>query len=321
MTPALLDRPPVRQPLQGGLGVGLAIGAGSLISGQRWYWAVIAAFIVGIGVGSRTEATVKAVQRLAGTLLGIVAGIFIGSAVSGHADIIFALVLICVFVGFYAFQAAYGIMTFCITVMLALLYGLLGQFQPHLLVLRLEETAAGAAIGALVSIAVLPVRQNEALLAGARDYLESLARVFEVPPGETDGRRQAVPELQRKTQALRNSVGGIKRGWIPFVPMAHRRALRAAMRCTFLAREAAARPRLREPQRKCVLAAIEATRRHLDGACETGAELSARRPEEIEEPDERLFLATLDAIARLDRHLGAAFDGRDDGTPWSDAEW
>ncbi len=90
----------------------------------------------------------------------MVVGIYLGAAASGHREIVYALVLICVFVGFYAFQQAYGVMTFCITLMIALLYGLLGAFKPELLLLRLEETAAGAAIALLAAVIVLPLRQD-----------------------------------------------------------------------------------------------------------------------------------------------------------------
>ena len=78
------QNPVLRQAVQVTLSVGLSIELGTLISAQRWYWAAIAAFIVGLGVGSRGEALTKALQRVGGTIAGLVVGIFLARAVSGQ---------------------------------------------------------------------------------------------------------------------------------------------------------------------------------------------------------------------------------------------
>ena len=142
-----LQRTEIRQTVQVAVGAALAIVAGTLISGQRWYWALIAAFIVGISANSRGEAIIKGLQRVAGTLGGVMVGIALATLLSGHMVISAALALLFVFLAFYAFQSAYGTMIFFITLLLAVLYGMMGQFRPELLWLRLEETAAGTVIG------------------------------------------------------------------------------------------------------------------------------------------------------------------------------
>jgi hypothetical protein len=48
---------------------------------------------------------------------------------------------------------------------------------------------------------------------------------------------KALSDLQEKTQGLRNAHGAAKRGWAGFMPPAYRDTIRAAMRCTYLARE------------------------------------------------------------------------------------
>jgi uncharacterized membrane protein YccC len=304
---ALLQNTTVRQAVQVALAVGASIGVGSLISGQRWYWAVIAAFIVSLGVGSRWEAAVKGLQRLFGTIAGIVVGIFLASAVSGHTNLIFALVLVCLFFAFYAFQSAYGVMTFCITLMLALLYGLLGEFEPHLLVLRLEETAAGAAIGVLANIFVLPIRQNEAFAQAARDYLDALSRAISAA-GRPD-KYAAIVDLRKKTQSLRNSIGAARRGWLPLVPMPYRRAVRAAMRCAYLVRELAEAESVPSRPVENLVERIAGIRRRLDGAQEPVPPLE-RRGLEFSARSDRILAATRIAVARLDRYLALVLQQR-----------
>ncbi len=312
MTGRIWENPFVRQAVQAGTGVALAIGVGTLISGERWYWAVIAAFIVGSGVGSRNEALIKALQRLLGTLFGIVVGILLASAVSSHTELALGLVLVCVFFAFYAFQVAYGVMMFCITLMLALLYGLVGQFEEHLLLLRLEETAAGAAVGLLVTMTVLPIHEVKAFRAAAREFL--LALVNALQQGcEADAATAAKTggELQAKMQAFRYSVGGMKRGWVPLVPLRYRRALRSATRCAYLARELLYSGKLDRTQAQTVRQRVDVILRQL----ETGewARNAASAPDgatiQAETRDNEYFEALLAALDRFDLRLAEALDG------------
>lgn len=235
----LLRNPVVRQAIQGGLAIGLAIGFGTLLSGRRWYWAALSAFIVAIGVGSRGEALVKALQRVGGTVVGIVAGIGLAMAVSGHTVVIWVLVMGCVFGAFYAFQQAYEVMTVFITLLIALLYSLLGQFSPELLVVRLEETAVGGAAAALTAFLVLPMQDDTQVRQAACQFLEGLAGVLEALGKPEAERMAAVRGLQLQVQALRAALGPLKRGWPMLSPPRHRLAVRSAMHCAYLARELA----------------------------------------------------------------------------------
>ena len=228
----------VRHTIQVFVASSAAMVVGTMISPQRWYWALIAAFIVGVGAASRSEVLVKGLQRSAGTLLGIVAGIGLATLVSGHNILAAGLAFASAFCAFYAFQTAYATMTFFITLMLALVYSLLGQFEPGLLVLRLEETVAGAAIGIAANYLVLPIRQSNAYADALEDFLKALAEVI----SHADRARpdsEAIAVLQEAKQALRQSLGGVKRGWVPLVGKKYLLANRAALRCAWLASEVA----------------------------------------------------------------------------------
>jgi len=281
------SRSDVRQTAQVAVAAGLSIVAGSLISGQRWYWALIAAFIVGIGAGSRGEALVKGVQRLGGTLAGVLVGIALATLVSGHMLLATALALVCAFLAYYAFQAAYGAMVFFITLVLALLYGMLGAFQPSLLVLRLEETAAGAAIGVAATTLVLPVRQRVAFAGQVEAFLDALDTAIAAGAERPGGLDDPVRKLQQALQDLRNAVGALKRGWPRLVDRRYLLVIRAARRCAYLAREAIYGRRLSAAAIECVRARLAALRGHREPPAETAAD------------EDELCRALLDAIDRL----------------------
>ena len=57
------------------------------------------------------------------------------------------VLVLCVFCAFYLVTVAYAWLTFFVTVLLAMLYGLLGDFSVQVLELRIAETAAGGVVG------------------------------------------------------------------------------------------------------------------------------------------------------------------------------
>ncbi|MGH3436729.1 MAG: FUSC family protein [Sciscionella sp.] len=167
-----------RQAVQAVIAGAIAITAGELLSSQRWYWAVITAFVVFVGTTSRGDLLVKGFRRAMGTVAGVVIGIVVATPVYGHLGLAAVLIVISVFLAFYFLRVSYALMSFFITVMLSLLYDLLGTFQSGILLLRVEETAIGVAAGALAAVFVLPTRTGEvvgddlvAFLGGLRSFL------------------------------------------------------------------------------------------------------------------------------------------------------
>lgn len=155
--------PWTRQAVQVLAASAAAIAAGEFISPQRWYWAVLAAFIVFSGTTSLSETLTKAWSRVAGTALGILAGVAAVHFVNGHKPAEYALLFFSLFIGVYAFRISYGTMIFCITIVLAVLYALTGRFSDALLVTRLVETLTGAAIGGIAATLILPIRTSTVL--------------------------------------------------------------------------------------------------------------------------------------------------------------
>jgi uncharacterized membrane protein YccC len=169
-----------RPALQTAAASGLAIACSELLLPERWYWAAFAAFVMFQGTRSRGESLAKGLAFVVGTSAGLVAGVLIASVLVGHDLVSLAAVVAAVFLAFQAFGAAYGVMVFWITVILGLLFGMLGYFTFDVLLLRLEESAIGVASGALVASLVLVRREDRvteeaetSLLAALRDALKS----------------------------------------------------------------------------------------------------------------------------------------------------
>jgi uncharacterized membrane protein YccC len=172
-------RPTTRQAIQVVVAAALAIVIGDLAAPAHSYWAAITAFVVFAGTNSWGETLAKGWQRMLGTVLGVPAGLLIAKLVSGNQAASLILVFVCLFCAFYFMKVTYSVMTFWITTMLALLYGLIGQFTYGLLLQRIEDTAIGAVIGVGVAMLVLPVHTKTTIRNDARAFFTTLAGVIE----------------------------------------------------------------------------------------------------------------------------------------------
>jgi uncharacterized membrane protein YccC len=80
----------------------------------------------------------------------------------------------------------YTFMIMGVTIAVSQEYVQLGQFANHLLVIRLEETAIGAGIAALVVTLVIPLYTRRALRAAAEQH-QAAAAIAEHAAGHTGG--------------------------------------------------------------------------------------------------------------------------------------
>lgn len=226
-------RPTTRQAIQVCVAASLAIVVGELVSPARWYWAVIAAFVIFAGTNSWGETLTKGWQRLLGTMFGVPCGVLVATLLSGHQAAALAGIFVCLFCAFYFMTVTYSLMTFWITTMLALLYGLLGQFSFGVLMLRIEETAIGAVIGATVAVVVLPTNTRTAIRVDTRAFLTSLSALIEVSAatmfgeagsaGPSEQARQVGRDLQQFRVTAKPLLAGV-------AGFAGRRSIRRALR-------------------------------------------------------------------------------------------
>ncbi len=157
------------------LAAALAMAGGMALSPQRWFWAVITVYVVLLNARTRGDAIVRGLQRLGGTLLGIASGLVLALGLADHPGLQVAALVGSVFGMYYLFLASYTAGIFCVTVMLGLLYGMLGASLDTVLTLRLEETAVGAAAAILVAAFVFPAHTRHQVAASGQAVLTALA--------------------------------------------------------------------------------------------------------------------------------------------------
>jgi uncharacterized membrane protein YccC len=212
--PPTTTAPGLRPSIQTAIAAALAIISGELVSPSRWYWAAFAAYVMFQGTRSRGESIAKGVQFMIGTVAGVVIGALAATLLSGHTLLTVVAIIIAVFLAFQANLAAYGVMIFWITIILGLLFGMLGYFAPEFLLLRLQETAAGAMCGLIVASFVLVRREYAAtydatiaFLRALGQSVDSAARVLldHVPEPELSARVLATEQRFRDLSAIAQS--------------------------------------------------------------------------------------------------------------------
>ncbi|RYZ95810.1 MAG: hypothetical protein EOP11_24330, partial [Proteobacteria bacterium] len=153
-----------KQAIQVTIAAGGASLVGALISPTRWYWAELTAFIVFSGA-TRGDTILRAVQRVLGTVAGLIAGFALAYAFTGNREVQGGLVFLCIFCGLYCARVVPTGTVFWFTSLLAVFYQLMGMLNQEVLILRLEETLVGALAGTIAAAWVFPTSTRSAVRA------------------------------------------------------------------------------------------------------------------------------------------------------------
>lgn len=195
-----------RQAIQSALAGALSIVAGRALSPTRYYWAVIAAFVMFTGTATRTETVLKGLNRVVGTLVGLFASIWLAEWTTGHTFWVLFTVVFCIFFGFYLMRLSYSYMIFFITIMIGQLYGVLHVFSPGLLVLRLGETAIGATIGFIVAVLVIPLSTQDTVKVARDNLLNDFALFLNSAADKIAGEHADAVDLDALSLTLDNRL-------------------------------------------------------------------------------------------------------------------
>jgi uncharacterized membrane protein YccC len=171
--------PSTKAAIQVAVATSAATVLGELISPDRWYWAVLTAFLVFTGVTTRGEILSRAGHRIVGTVVGVVAGVLLAAVIGHNSAVQITVLLVCVFFAFYLVTVAYFWLTFFVTVLLAMLYGLLGNFSLQVLELRIAETAAGALVGIASAYFIFSTKTRDTFAEKVDDYLDQMQQVID----------------------------------------------------------------------------------------------------------------------------------------------
>jgi uncharacterized membrane protein YccC len=214
--------PDLRLAIQATVAVALSVLAGRLISGQRWYWAVLAAFVVFVRATTVGETMSRAWQRIFGTVLGVAIGLAVARLVGRHPVPASVVGLAAIFLAYYLMRIAYTGMIACFTIALALLYAEMGRGTTGLMELRLLETLAGATIGVVVSAVVLPAHSESRVRVLSAGVLRAATSAIEraTTPGvraeHDDVLHDRIRDVDRALAELRNALRPL---WGPNLPL------------------------------------------------------------------------------------------------------
>jgi len=214
----LLDKirltPNARVAIQMSVAVTGAIVLGDVLSGRRFYWAVIAAFVTFMGANNSGEQIRKGAFRVTGTVIGVLLGGIGAHLVGDRTDLAIAVILVSLFFGMYLMRISYAFMVVGITIMVAQLYVQLDEYSNSLLVLRLEETALGAAIAAVTVLCVVPLRTGRVARVAVRQYIEAMSTLVELAVQRLLKPAGGV-ELRAATRGLDNAYQALVTTMVP----------------------------------------------------------------------------------------------------------
>lgn len=234
-----LHDPATRSALQITLATSIAMVLGLMLSRERWFWAVLTAFLVFNNTTSRGDTALRALQRSIGTVLGIAFGMLLAVLVAGHTAVAITLSVASIFLAFYFLQVSYGTMTFFITITLCLVYGMTGALTLDVLELRIGETIIGALTGTLVAFFVFPARTRGVLDSALLKWFDALRSLLNAAFGNGPGLE--IIELSQKLDAAYRDVATAARplgsSWYIVSRAGHiRQTLAIFMACTYWAR-------------------------------------------------------------------------------------
>jgi uncharacterized membrane protein YccC len=320
--PARTVRGPLawRMAIQVTLASVLAMAGGMALSPQRWFWAVVSVYIVFLNARSRGETIQRGMHRMAGTFAGLFVGLAAAGLSSGDACAECAIMLVAVFSLYYFYAVSYAIAIFAVTILLGMIYGMLGSPLEAVLTLRLEETAIGVAAAVLASAFVMPIRtrhqvslSGNAVLRAMQDVVRLSRQAMDRPHGGGHGDLplvEAVRRLDRQIVDLRRSLKPLTMGRTFSRRGRSARPVTAILACAECARHLAAASRLPHDGDAASLAdAADLVEARI------GAMLNAGPPPPVEGPaggggSVRTALSNLDTalVALADRLKGSVLE-------------
>jgi hypothetical protein len=279
-TPDLSFKNPImRAAVQITVASALAMTFGLMLSRDRWFWAVLTAFLIFTNTRSRGDAAMRAIQRSLGTFFGIAIGLGVATLVGSQWLISAPLIAMCIFLGFYFLQVSYASMTFFISIALCLIYGLMGTLTVDLLELRLEETLIGAVAGTVAAFLVFPSSTRAALDQALGRWFQCLKDLLVAVKEGRNG--PEVVDISRRLDAAYRDVTVAARPlgtswWVVTRPGNVRQTLAIFLAATYWARIFARKylERCEAPQGE-VLAALDESLRAVETVAPLGSDCFA----------------------------------------------
>ena len=142
----------------------------------RSNWAYMAA----ISVLCQTwgESLRKSGQRILATIGGLTAGVLLHELFGTHYYVELGAITLFLFLMTYYMVISYAAGMFFLSVMLALMFGVMGASVEQLYWQRIAATLVGGAVALLISMVVLPTRTRVELRRSVKAYLDVVSRSY-----------------------------------------------------------------------------------------------------------------------------------------------
>lgn len=108
----------------------IATCVGYPLSPAHWYWAIISVFVISLGTASAGDTVQKGMLRILGTAGGALAGLCVAAFVPAHPALVTVGMVICLFGWSYFVLYNYAVGIFFLTLLIGLIYGVLGDNLP-----------------------------------------------------------------------------------------------------------------------------------------------------------------------------------------------
>ncbi|WP_018179272.1 FUSC family protein [Jongsikchunia kroppenstedtii] len=204
-----------RHAVQLAVTAGVAVELGRLVSPDRYYWAVVTAFLMFTGAATASETARKAIGSMAGTFVGIWIAMSLEQLTAGNLAVSVSIMVACIFFAQYYAQVSSLVSRLFMTVALGQMFGLIEPALEHnLLLTRLGETVIGGLTGIVASAVILRVSTidtqraaRHALLIRLAELLDRCADPTSHPrtDGDTLAAAIAVDEAARQLSAVAGS--------------------------------------------------------------------------------------------------------------------
>lgn len=157
--------------------IGLLIGY--QISDQRWYWSMFAVLVIYLGAKTTAEVSVRAAERILGTLLGVAFVGLVSHVIQGNVLLEVSVMLLSVFLWAYFIATNYVIGVMFATSQSLFAYEKLGVDLFSLLPLRIDENIVGSLAILGVAYFVFPIKSHTFEMAKSKVILSGLFQTLQ----------------------------------------------------------------------------------------------------------------------------------------------
>lgn len=176
------------------------------LSPEHWYWAIISVFVISLGTTSAGDTVQKGMLRVAGTAGGALAGLAVAALVPAHPAAVIAGMIVCLFGWSYFVLYNYAVGIFFLTLLIGLVYGILGDSLPAIVGLRLAETAIGAAATFVAALWIVPLPTAHHIRTRALALIARMLDVIDASHSALAAGASAAPlqAMRRADQAMQD---------------------------------------------------------------------------------------------------------------------